>query len=393
MNNQMKSLSIDEIKTLAENPQPPCVSIYLPTQKAGSEIRQNHIRFKNLIREAEERLTAMSIRNTEAVDFLLPAMELDESDFWEHQKQGLVIFISRNVFRYYCLPIEFTELVVVSEQFHIKPLLHFINNDGEFYVLTLSQKNVKLFAGTGHSFREVEVENMPENLEGVLLEENIQKGVQHRIATSRGGTANPFQHPGSIHGQGSPDQDKHQADILQFCYAVNQALHEKLRDENAPLVLAGVEYLFPIYQEANTYPHLLEENITGSPEIINVEQLHDQAWQIVKPLFQQNKKMAIEFYQQLAGEGVTTVASDIKEIIPAAYYHRVDSLFVAVDELQWGKFDAENSTVELHREPEPEDEDMLDFAALHTLLNGGKIYTLKPEEMPSDTKVAAIFRY
>ncbi|MBD2566911.1 hypothetical protein [Anabaena lutea] len=389
----MTLLSIDELKTLVANPEPPCVSLYMPMYKAGPEIRQNPIRFKNLVREAEERLDAIGISETEALNLLQPAIELDKSDFWEHQDQGLVIFLSQNLFRYYCLPIEFPELVVVGEQFHLKPLLHLINNDGRFYLLALSQKDVKFFEGTGYSLNEVEVENMPPNLEATLLEDDIQKGVQHRIATSKGGTANPFQHPGSVHGQGSPDQDQHQVDILQYCYAIDGALHEKLKEENVPLVVAGVEYLFPIYQEANTYPHLLAESITGNPESINLGQLHDEAWRIVAPSFQENKKAAIELYQQFAGEGNGKASSDIKEIIPAAYYQRIDSLFVSVGEQKWGKFDSETTTVDLHTEAEPDDEDMLDFAAVHTLLNGGRVYTLESDEMPNGATVAAIFRY
>mgnify|MGYP000205659212 CR=1 FL=1 len=136
----------------------------------------------------------------------------------------------------------------MGQQFHIKPLLHLVNKDGNFYVLALSQKNAKFFAGTGHSFNEVQVENMPQDLEATLLEDLLQKGVQHRIARSKGGTSNPFQHPGSFHGRGSTNQDRYLAYILQFCNPVDTALHEKLREEKAPLVLAGVEYLFPIYQ-------------------------------------------------------------------------------------------------------------------------------------------------
>jgi hypothetical protein len=170
-------------------------------------------------------------------------------------------------------------------------------------------------------------------------------------------------------------------------------LHEKLREEKAPLVLAGVEYLFPIYQEANTYPHLLAESINGNQEIINPEQLHDEAWRIVAPSFQEDKQSAIELYEQLAGEGAGQATNDIKEIIPAAYYQRVDSLFVSVDEQKWGKFDSETTTVDLHPEPEPDDEDMLDFAAVHTMLNGGRVYTLESEDMPNGAIVAAMFRY
>lgn len=33
-----------------------------------------------------------------------------------------------------------------------------------------------------------------------------------------------------------------------------------------PLVLAGVEYLLPIYRRANTYPYLLDGGVTGNPE-------------------------------------------------------------------------------------------------------------------------------
>ncbi|AFZ58345.1 hypothetical protein H6G54_04250 [Anabaena cylindrica FACHB-243] len=387
----MTLLSIDELKTLVANPETPCVSLYMPMQKAGPEIRQNPIRFKNLIREAEERLDT-GIRHTEALNLLKPAMELDRVDFWEHQDQGLVILISPNLFRYYCLPIEFPELVVVGEQFHLKPLLHLINNDGSFYVLALSQKDVKLFAGTAHSFHEVQINTIPHRLAETLLEDELQKGVQHGIGTPRGATASA-QHPGSVHGQGSSDREKHEEDILQFFYAIDTALHEKLREEKAPLVLAGVEYLFPIYQEANTYPHLVEESINGNPEVINLEQLHDEAWRIVAPSFQEEKKAAIELYQQFAGEDNGKATSDIKEIIPAAYYQRVDSLFVSVDDQTWGKFDSETSTVDLHAEPEPDDEDMLDCAAVHTLLNGGRVYTLESGEMPHGATAAAIFRY
>ncbi|MDF5711593.1 MAG: hypothetical protein PUP90_28925 [Nostoc sp. S4] len=389
----MALLSIDELKTLAENSQLPCISLYMPMQKAGPEIRQNPIRFKNLIREVEERLDTIGIRHTDALNLLQSAMELDTSDFWEHQDYGLAIFISPQVFRYYQLPIEFSELIVVSDRLDLKPLLHLLNNDGSFYVLALSQKEVRFFKGTRYSINQIEVENLPKSINEALLEDEIQKGVQQRIGTSKRGAANASSHPGTFHGQGSPDKDKRQEDILQFCYAVDTALHEKLREQKAPLVLAGVEYLFPIYQQANTYNHLVEESITGNPEFIKPEELQDQAWHIVEPLFHQNQNQVMELYQQLAGEGSGKAISDIKEIIPAAYYQRVDSLFVPVGQQIWGKFDSETMAVDFHPKAEPEDYDLLDFAAIHTLLNGGQVYAVEPEKMPNGASAAAIFRF
>jgi hypothetical protein len=390
----MTLLSIDELKTLVANPQLPCVSLYMPMQKAGPEVRQNPIRFKNLMREAEERLDAMGMRHTEAVNLLQAARELDQNDFWEHQEQGLAIFISPQVFRYYCLPTELPELVVVGNQFHLKPLLHLLNSDRKFYLLALSQNNVRFFEGNYYGIQEVEVENMPQNLDEVLLiQDSSEKGVQHRIASPRGGTANSFQQPGQFHGQGSPEQDRHQVGILQFCYAIDKALHEKLRDEQAPLIVAGVEYLHPLYREANTYPHLLAEGITGNQEIIQPEDLHHQAWPIVSPLLDEHQQAAIALYQQLSGEDTAKASSDIKEIVPAAYYQKVDTLLVPWRQQVWGKFDPDTMNVDLHSEPEPDDEDMLDVAAVYTFLNGGQVYTVTPEQMPNGQAIAAIFRY
>ncbi|KZL50615.1 MULTISPECIES: hypothetical protein [Cyanophyceae] len=387
----MTLLSHDELKILVDNSQSPCVSLYMPMQKAGPEIRQNPIRLKNLIREAEERLYAMGMRHTEAIDFLQPAKELDTTDFWQNQDNGLAIFISPQMFRYYRLPMEFQELVVVSVRFHLKPLLHLINSDGHFYLLALSQKDIKFFEGTAYSLNEVEVANMPGSIDAALLQDDIQKGVQHRIGTPRGGTANSFQQPGDVHGQGSPDRDKRQADILQFCHIIDRAVHEKIRGDNAPLMLAGVEYLFPIYQEANTYPYFLESGITGNTEVMKPEELHKQAWPIVEPLFHENQQSAMALYQQRAGTGTTS--SDIKEIVSATYCQRVDSMFVPIDMQIWGKFDPDTMTVDVHSEPEPDDEDMLDLAAIQTVINGGKVYTVESEQMPNGKPVAAIFRY
>ena len=388
----MPLLSIDELKTLVENPKSPWISIYMPTQKAGAEVRQNPIRFKNLIREAEERLDAIGIRHTEAVDFLKEAHELDTVEFWENQDQGLAIFISPDVFRYYQLPMEFQELVVVSDQFHLKPLLHLINNDGRFYILALSQKDVRFFEATRYSVKQVEVENLPKSLDEALQSDDTAREGQFRIATSKGGTSNSATQPGAFHGQGSPDRDKHQEDILQFFNAVDTALQEKLRNKKAPLVVAGVDYLHPIYQQANTYAHLVESGITGNPENLKPEELQHEAWQIVEPLFHKQEQEAIEHYHELAGADTGKASNDIKEIIPAAYFQRIDSLFVPVGRQIWGDFDPDTISVDLHAEPEPDDEDMLDFAAIHTLLNGG-IYAVEPEQVPQQAPAAAIFRY
>jgi len=42
--------------------------------------------------------------------------------FWQHQNAGLALFISEGFFRFYRAEMKF-ELVVVSDRFHLKPLI------------------------------------------------------------------------------------------------------------------------------------------------------------------------------------------------------------------------------------------------------------------------------
>jgi hypothetical protein len=392
----MSLISIEEIKLLLEQPKQNSVSIYMPIQVAGPEVRQNAIRFKNLIKEAEAHLIDAGLEQNEAMELLEQAHQIDQPTFWEEiGAQGLAIFASQETFRYYTLPVNFDELVVVTDRFHIKPLLPIINGNGRFYLLALSQKDVKFFEGTRYSLEEVEVENMPKSLDAALGYDETAKEGQFRIATSKGSTSNPFSNsqPGTFHGQGSPDRDEHQKDILQFFYMVDEALHEKLREQQAPLVLAGVEYLLPLYRQANTYQHLIQESITGNTKIESTQELHEQAWPIVEANFQKSQQEVVARFNELFGSNTGKASNNIKEIIPAAYYQRVDSLLVTVGQQQWGLFDPTSETVYLHQQEETGDEDLLDFAAAHTLLNGGTVYAVSQEQVPYSSPVAAIFRY
>lgn len=390
----MQLISREEIHALLEQPKQNSISIYMPIQTAGPEVRQNSIRFKNLIRKAEAHLIDAGLDHNEAMELLAQAHQIDQPNFWEKiGDPGIAIFVSQDIFRYYTLPVKFNELVVVTDRFHIKPLLPIFNGDGRFYLLTLSQKDIKFFEGTRYSLKPVEVENMPKSLDEALGYDQTAKEGQFRIATPKGGTSNPFSQPGTFHGQGSPDRDEQQKDILQFFYLIDEALHEKLRDQQAPLVIAGVEYLLPLYRQANTYQHLIEQSINGNTKIESTQELHEQAWPLVEAQFQKSQQEVLEQFIELFNSNTGKASNDIKQIIPAAYYQRVDSLLVTVGQQQWGLFDRISETVYLHQEEETGDEDLLDFAAAHTLLNGGRVYAVTLEHVPYSSPIAAIFRY
>jgi hypothetical protein len=190
---------------------------------------------------------------------------------------------------------------------------------------------------------------------------------------------------------GGAELDDAKENISKYFRQIDKGLHDLLKDERVPLVLAGVDYLFPIYREVNTYPHLMEDGIPGNPKGISTEQLHKLALEIVRPYFQKAENDAIAQYRQSSGTGLTS--GDIKEIIRAACDGRVGLLFIATGNRQWGIFDEESKDVQLHQKMETGSEDLLDFSAIQTLLNGGTVYSLSQDKMPDDKPIAAVFRY
>jgi hypothetical protein len=111
----------------------------------------------------------------------------------------------------------------------------------------------------------------------------------------------------------------------------------------------------------------------------------------VQPLFQQAQEGAAAQYRQLVGTGRATC--DIPAIVMAAYDGRIDTLFVPVGVQQWGMFDRESRSVQVHHEAEAGDEDLLDVAAMYTLLKRGTVHALTPNELPDRSLAAAILRY
>lgn len=364
----------EELGTLISERDEPAVSIYLPTHRVGDAIQQDPIRLKNLLRMAQERLIEWGLRSAEADQLLAPARQLlDDEVFWQHQGDGLALFLSRSGFRSYRVPFEFEELVVVTDRFHIKPLIRLLSEDGRFYILTLSGKKVRLLQGTRHSVSEMDLEEVPHGLAEALRFDDPERQLQFHTV-GRGSSA-------IFHGQGDVfDAKRHKKDLLRYFQQVDKGLHELLRQRAEPLVLAAVDYLIPIYRDANTYPNLLEEGITGNPDLLDARDLHERAWSLVGPYFERAKEKKVARYQEMQGTGLT--AREIDQIVPAAYHGRIDTLFVATGVQRWGRFDESRGVVVTHGEPEPGDEDLLDLAAVQTLVHSGEVYALGTDEVP-----------
>jgi hypothetical protein len=383
----MDKITFDQLRqTFIDHHSGWCVSLYMPAHRAGREKEQDPIRFKNLLSLAEERLTAEGMRSAKVRElFKAPQRLLQDQLFWQHQSDGLAVFFSEDLFQFFRLPIKFAELAVVSDRFHLKPLIPFLTSDGAFYILAVSQNQLRLLEGTQHSVDEIELESMPQNLADTLPDGFPEKQLQFHTGTPSG-TGN---RPAMFHGHDISNDIKHR--IRQWFRIIDKQLRGMLPAGQSPLVLAAVDMLFPLYKEISTYPHLIEEGIAGNPEGMGLEELHQKAWAIVEPVFEKKRESARVRYRQLTGSGQTT--ADITEAVRAAHHGRIEVLFVATGVQVWGRFDPEKDKVDERESPGPGDGDLLDLTAIQTLINGGMVYAVAPEEVPDQAVVAAILRY
>jgi Bacterial archaeo-eukaryotic release factor family 7 len=383
----MDRITLDQLRqTFIDRHSGWCVSLYMPAHRAGRETEQDPIRFKNLLRQAEERLLTKGMPSAQVRDLLkAPQRLLQDQAFWPHQSDGLAVFFSEDIFHFFRLPIEFAELVVISDRFHVKPLLPLLTSDGTFHILAISQNQLRLLEGTQHTVDEIDLGNVPETFSEALPDGFPEKQLQFHTGTPSGSG----NRPAMFHGHDISNDIKNR--IRQWFRTIDKEVGGLLSDAQSPLVLAGVDTLFPLYKEVNTYPHLMDEGIPGNPEGMKPEGLHQKAWTIVEPVFKKEREAGSARYRQLAGTRQTT--TDVAEAVLAAHHGRIEVLFVAVDVQGWGRFDPEKDRVDVHESPEPGDEDLLDLSAIQTLLKGGTVYAVPPEGVPDQALVAAVLRY
>jgi hypothetical protein len=388
----MDRLALQEFKMVLKKQEDPCISIFLPTSRGGLESPQDQLRLRHQIRDTENRLLLDNLRSTEVEKLLAPFNALlEDGIFWLHSVDGLAIFRTLDMLNYYRLPYSFKEQVVVSDHFYLKPLLPLLASGGRFYLLTLSQNAVRLLEGTRFTIQELELPaTVPVNLADALKYEEAENEVSLYSSSSGALVGKGGRKAAIFYGQGVGHDDS-KDHVLRYFQQIDRGLHELLKDERIPMVLAGVEYLFPIYEQANTYPYLLHQGVAGNPDKLGSTALHEAAWRVVKPYFEQKQvKAALEYKDNV---GTARVSHDIREIIPAAYYGQVDSLFVAIDQELWGQFDPISNIMHVHKEARFRDDDLLDEAATQTILHGGFVYAVEYEKMPIESMVAAMFRY
>jgi len=371
----------DDILKLAQEEHDACISLYLPTHRMGEEVQQDPIRLKNLLSIAKAQLKEHEVAE-QRIDKLLegPQKLLKKPLFWQHNDKGLALFISEENFDYYRVPHTFQERVMVDDHFLITPLIPMISLEGTFCILALSQKNVRLLKCTRAQVEQIELEEAPTSMEEFKKFDVYEKNI---TSAGSGGAAAMFHG----WGDGSVETD----DVENYLKTVENEVTSILRKRNDPLVLAGIDEALAIYKKVNHYSRMMGQTVTGNPDPKSDSEIKNEGWKIIQSLFLQDMYDDIKRFGDLSGSEKRS--DNLTKIVEAAFYGKIDSLFVSIGEHSWGWFDQERDVVHHSKEQKNGEHDLINLAAIKTLTKSGNVYALDRENMPTSAPIAAIFRY
>jgi hypothetical protein len=382
-------LTKEKFSALANYKSDCCVTIVLPTHAAGSAVNEQMdvTSFKTALQQVALELKGKKMNEDKIQVMLKPGFDMIRNDaFWKQMSNGLAVFIAEGHFKFIRMPVVPKEEVIINTSFHLSTLLPLMMNNDYFYLLVLSKKQARLYRADAFEMIHIPVSELPDGVDDVVhFEEKDDQKLFRTGSSGAGGGAN-------YHGIGSGKPDEKE-NLSMYFDEVDETLWKYvLRNESAPLLLAGVEYLIPLYKQVAQYKPIWDETLTGNHEFDDMRELYEAAKKKMEPYFEERHKRALEAFGNHSGqEGLTSFFPD--DVIAGAYYKRVWHLFVAKGAQLWGKFDEMNNVLRIHASQQEGDEDLVDKAIMHTLLNAGEVHQLPLDKMPGKSMLAALFRY
>lgn len=381
LNHDLKPLGADDLRELADFSGPRCVSLLMPTYRSGRETTQGGARLKNLLNQAAARLG-------ESAEMLKPLDPLTdgEAEFWQHQSDGLAIFLGGDSPKMHRLSHSPDELAAVDSVFFLKPLVGSqVKQTG--IVLTLSWEHARLYRVSGESIEELKRDPFPLSFDDLVLprdpEEQLQFSSQGQGSDrGKGAGATPMYHG---HGEG---EEKIEADRRSYLKQVSDSLRSALYGTESSLVLLGTQEVIGHFQANSDLEPLAI--VGGSPEEFTEAEILQRASEAIVKNKDDRQKQFVERFGTARAQSQT--ATEIGDAMRAAVAGRIETLWVAEEVTVRGKFDPAKHAVDVTGDEG--DSDLVNRTVVEAIRTGADVFGCTADELPENCEtLAAILRY
>lgn len=363
----------------------PLVSLYQPTHRIFPDNKQDVIVYKNLLRTIENSLKLL-VDDSESDELMKPLYEIkDDKEFWNNTYDGLAILVNKKNCIVYKLREPVKELAIVANSYYVKPLIKAFQALEQYQVLGLSRDNFNLYQGNRYGFEELVIdEDQPRTMEDVLGDQKTESYLSHG---SYGGTGAPTMY----HGHDDPKQEADKDTEKYFRY-VDQFVYEHYsKKAKLPLILIALSQYHSYFRTLSNNPYLIQEGIDKSIESMNLSEIRASVADVIERINKEKYEKNAEAYAQANANSLG--ASDIAQIAKAAFEGRVKTIMIDEDKIVSGSLDFETGKITFGDIDKPDNNDVINELVQLVLLNGGEVLVLSKDHMPSETGVAAIYRY
>lgn len=382
----MHQLTIEHLTNLRGDHKFPCISLYQPTHRRLPDSLKDAICFRNLLKEMEA-----SLNQKYSPDEVHSAMKkfqqfaYDET-FWNHRTDGLAIFSSPDIFQMFELQRKVPELIVVADNFHIKPLIRILQSADRYQLLCLTRQEAKLYEGNRDCLDQVELTNVPATITEALGSELTEPHLTVASYGSGAGVGSNAVH----HGHGGR-KDENEIDTQRFFRVIDRAILEHYsRPSGLPLILVALSEHQATFRALTHNSFLQADGVCQNPESLSLVDLCEKAWQKVEPFYLSRLAQLVECYQAAVSD--KRGSDDLAQVAKSVMEGRVGTLLVEADRQVPGRLDA-TGKIEPKELSNPEVDDILDDLAESVLKMKGEVVVVPKDRMPSKTGLAATFRY
>jgi len=346
----------------------PAVSILLPVYRRSPEDQQQTpVRVKNLIRQAEDRLAQeFSRRDIEALTKRLEdlALEIDYS----HPQDGLALFANKDFARFFWVPSQLQERVVVNEHFATRELALALSRNPRYWVLVVDERLTRLYWGSRDHLVEVTTGGFPLTLElpGVAVEQPTSFGVEN-----------------------SALRNKHDRDHF---IRVDKTFDEVAGKEDIALAVVGVERDLATFKEVSKHQDRIVATLQGRHKETGARDLGQLVWPLVEQGFKAKRD---EIFQRLdAAISAKRFASGVEAAWRLAQEGRINTLVVEEDYRYPAKL---NNNGRLVPVADPAAPDVMDDAVEHiieqVLNTSGQVTYVDSGALAKHSHIAMVLRY
>ena len=363
----------------------PYVSIYQNTHKRPRNVEQDIITFKNHLKTVKESLLK-SYKEEEVKKLLEPLYNLEfEKDFWNHNREGFALFANPSDFVVLRLSNKVRERAIVADSFHKKPLIRYLQTRGAFDVLTLSKDNFALYTCTKELCHKVDFENdvavTKEEVLGTLDESDYLSHASYNGASKEA----------MYHGHEDTKSIEKKDKERYFRYVDRFIAKTYSNPTKRPLVLWALAEHQGVFRKLSNNEHLVSDGVLQSDKDITESDVLEEAWSIIKPIYDQEIQELIERYKQAHSKGM---ASDNIHVIGKKLLEgNIETAIISSDKMIPGKVNMIDGSIIEGQLENPTQDDVLDDLAEGIMNQGGQVLVLADDDIPTDTGILVIYRY